>query len=396
VIEVFGITIEQTDDPGSWQVYGLVRNISDEGLTDLELEVSIIGLDDVTQSQVEVLPALRQLSPGDAAPFTALFSTLENDPRAEDVLVELSSFEAGSIKAMELTIDKSTVRPNISGGTTFLGYFSNPQRGFSEIRNVGVYMLNEDGEPIDAAESILTGSLIAPRGQLPFRVDFDRDYDEVWPKFYIDAVPTGDPNGSKSLWSVQEPRLFLTSQKVPVYLLEITNTAFAPQKLEGMLALTEGTELVGLLPLRSPSLIPVQSSWFVSLEPSLELPIRLRNNEDAMRALIADIIIDPLASHGVNSELISLELEVESLEIIGGSLFLEGTLQNPLDRAVSNAVVHASLRDSTGVVVSAHSAIAAEQIEGQGSQAFLLSLWIPDGSDPNMLEFDLYADAVSR
>jgi hypothetical protein len=115
-----------------------------------------------------------------------------------------------------------------------------------------------------------------------------------------------------------------------------------------------------------------------------------------MRALIADIIIDPLASHGVNSELISLELEVESLEIIGGSLFLEGTLQNPLDRAVSNAVVHASLRDSTGVVVSAHSAIAAEQIEGQGSQAFLLSLWIPDGSDPNMLEFDLYADAVSR
>jgi hypothetical protein len=256
-------------------------------------------------------------------------------------------------------------------------------------------MFNQDGEPVDSAELLLTLSSVEPRGRIPFRADFRASYDGVWPEFFIDAVPE-DPYRSSPLWTAPEPRLFFTSQGRPIYLLEINNTAFAPQQIEGMLTLSIDSDLLGVLPVRSPAPIPAQSSWFFTLEPSLALPAELREDEIALQQLSATLQIDPVETHGVKDEVLSVDLEVSAVETIGGSIYLQGLLHNPTDQELVDPVVYATLRDTDGVVITANSLGVAERLPKEASLSFTIPLWLPGGVDPSSLEFDLHAAALNN
>jgi hypothetical protein len=394
VIEIETITVEKGRDAGSWEVFGTLKNISADGLANLEISVSILDLDGAIEAQETILPALQQLSPGDSTAFKAEFSQLDTDVRKNDVRVELSSFQLQTITPLRIAVNQISARPNLKGGTTYLGYFSNPRQRYGEFRNIEAFIINENGEPIDAADEIVTIASIEPRGRVPFQVEFVTDHDETWPEFYIDAVPADNPTRASRLWTVAEPQLFFTSQKVPYYLIEVKNAAYAPQRFEGMLTLTEGIELIGLLPLSSKAPVPAQSSWYFTVEPSLALPIRLRGNETAIRELTPEVIIDSIASRGVSDELISIDLEIGSVETIGGSMYLQGKATNPGELDLSFPVVFAALQNPEGKVITANSELLADSISAGGSTNFTIALWMPSGIEPNTLEFDINAYAI--
>jgi hypothetical protein len=394
VIDVETITVEEGADAHSWEIFGIIRNISDDGIADLEMNVSILNSDGTIEAHKTVLPALRQLSPGDSTAFQAEFNQLETDVRKNEVRVELSSFQVRTVTPLQIAVDQISARPNFEGGTTYLGFFSNVQLEYGEFLNIEAFMMNENGEPIDAADGITTIASIEPRGRVPFQVEFFTDHGEAWPEFYIDAVPADDPTKASRLWTTSEPQLFFTSQKVPYYLIEVKNAAYAPQRFEGMLTFTEGIELIGIVPLGSKAPIPAQSSWFFTVEPSLALPIRLRGDEKAIRELIAEVIIDPIASRGVSDELISLGLEIESIETIGGSMYLQGKAINQGELDLSSPFVFAALRNPEGEVITANSVRIADTIPAGETTGFTIALWIPSGIEPNTLEYDISAYAI--
>ncbi len=396
VIEVSNITVRQGEHQGYLEVFGVILNITDDGLTELELAVSVFDPEGNLQAQTTVLPALRQISPGATTAFKAEFDRIDFVLEPEMVLVELASFQLSTITSLQITVDRGSARPNFEGGTTYLGYFSNAQPEYGELRNVEAFMIDEDDKPIDSADFILTTTSVEPRSEVPFRVDFFEEYGDAWPVFYVDAIPSENPNRTSPLWTVSEPRLFFTSQGIPYYLVEIKNTAFAPQDFEGILTMTEGIELQGILPVHSPIPIKAQSSWYFTLEPGLALPVRLRKDAAGMNELIATVTLDPLKTQGVSADLVNLELEIDGIETIGGSLYLQGTLSNPTDMDLADPVVFATLRTASAEVISANSELAAETIPTGDSLEFTLSLRIPAGLDPTALEFDLTALGVRR
>lgn len=395
LITVENLTVKAGDQEHHWEVFGTIQNISDDGLTDLELSVTALGPEGEVQAQGTFLPALRQLSPGDTTAFKAEFEQIGLDLQPERILVQLASFRVSTITPLQISVDQISARPNFEGGTTYLGYFSNVQLRYGEFRNIEAFMVNEDGEPIDSADFILTTTSIAPRGQVPFLVEFFEDYDEAWPEFYIDAIPSEEPDGASPLWVVTEPRLFFTSQSIPYYLIEIKNTAFAPQKIEGILTLSEGLELLGILPIRSPIPIPAQSSWYFTLEPSLAIPVQIRDDEAALSDLIADVALDPLKTRGVSVEIVDLELEIVKIETIGGSIYLQGKMTNPTEQKIEHPAAFALLHTTSGEVISANSERAADTILAGETVQFTLPLRIPAGTDPSALEFDLSAMGVT-
>ncbi|MDF1499598.1 MAG: FxLYD domain-containing protein [Anaerolineales bacterium] len=394
VIEIESVTARAVQDPGRWDIFGLIENISNDDLTDLELQVSLLNEEGEVQTEATFLPALRQLSPGEETAFRAQFDELDIAVQSGQILVELASYQPGPITPLQITVDQVSVRPDSQGGATYLGYFSNasPERG--ELRNVEAYMMDDDGRPIDFADLTLTISIIEPYGKVPFRVDFSGDHGDKWPVFFIDAVPLRDTTQPTPLWSVTEPRLFFTDQGIAYYVLEIENTAFAPQVFEGVFTLFDDLELAGVLPIRSPAPIRAQSSWFFTIEPGLALPVRLRSDPEAMRDLTVDVTLDPAASHGVSDEVVIIDLEIQSVERTGSSLHMKGILSNPTADTLASPLLSAVLRNTRGDVVSASTALVADKLPADGRLEFTIALWIPAGTDLPSLEFDLSAFAV--
>jgi hypothetical protein len=256
-------------------------------------------------------------------------------------------------------------------------------------------MFDEQGEIIDAAELLLTLSSVEPRGRVPFRVDFLQNHEGDWPEFFIDVVPDDDPYRGSPLWTTAEPRLFFTNQGLPFYLIEINNTAFAPQQMEGMLTISDGNDLLGVLPVHSPAPIPAQTSWYFTLEPALALPVEIRDDETALQDLTTALNLDRMKTHGVENQVKSVDIEISAIETIGGSIYLKGTLSNPYDQDLADPVVYAALRDTRGEVITANSVRIARSLSPGGPVAFTIPLWLPRGIDPTTLEFDIHATALT-
>lgn len=395
MIEAGSITVREGQDPGSWQVFGMISNISDEGLTDLELRVSIVAPGGSTLAQASALPALRQIPAGGTTAFQVDFEEVDTNIRAGMVHVELASSQVSTINPLKLTVNQVSARPNYEGGTSYLGYFTNTRLEYGRFRNAQAFMFDEQGDPIDAAELLLTLSNVEPRGRVPFRADFLRNYEGTWPEFYIDAVPDDDPYTGSPLWTAAEPRLFFTNQRLPLYLIEINNTAFAPQQMEGMLTISDGNDLLGVLPVHSPAPIPAQTSWYFTLEPALALPVEIRDDETALQELTAALNLDRIRTHGVENELKSVDIEISAIETIGGSVYLKGTLSNPYDQDLADPAVYATLRDTRGEVITANSVRIASSLPPDSSVDFTIPLWLPRGIDPTTLEFDINATALT-
>jgi hypothetical protein len=394
-VEADNLSVHKDEEESSWLVFGTIRNISEDGLSDLELNVAVLDHEGETLAEGIFLPALRQLSPGDSTAFKAEFTQIDDASSPQKASVKLESFLVSTVTPLQITVDEISARSNTWDGTTYLGYFTNVQMEYGQIRNVEAFMMNEDGTPFDSAKRVVTLSSVAPRGRVPFSVEFNDNFAEAWPDFYIDAVPSEEPSRRSPLWTVAEPQLFLTSQGLPYYLLEIKNTAFAPQTIEGIFTLTKGTEIFAVLPIRSPAPIAAKSSWFFTLEPGLSLPFELRNDEQAISALIPNVTLDPIETRGVGDELIPIDLVIESVETIGGSIFFRGRVSNSTDQSLENPVVYATLRDPSGMAISANSERIVQAIPVGGSVDFTLSARIPAEIEPNALEFDLNAIALS-
>jgi hypothetical protein len=97
----------------------------------------------------------------------------------------------------------------------------------------------------------------------------------------------------------------------------------------------------------------------------------------------------------VGDELIPIDLVIESVETIGGSIFFRGRVSNSTDQSLENPVVYATLRDPSGMAISANSERIVQAIPVGGSVDFTLSARIPAEIEPNALEFDLNAIALS-
>ena len=396
LIELDGVTVQHSGTAGDWVVYGLVRNSSERVLDELVLGVALVDRDGELHARVESVPAQRLIAPGDQTAFSAAFQpvTVRVDP--ERVRVSVLSYREALVEPLEIIVDQVSSRTNIDGGTTFLGFLSNVQPEHAEIRNVEAYFMNDEGLPVGSAEAVLTASSVAPHSRNPVQADFIEVYGENLPVFYVDAVPIEAPDRSSTLWAVTDPVLFSTAQGVHYYLIELRNTAFAPQVVEGLFAISEWRELVGLLPVHSPLPIPPQGSWYVSLEPDLELPVSLRSDEERMEALTAELALDPLGTHGVDARPIMVDLAVDSVESIGGSLFMRGTVLNNTEEPVNSPTVFGVLRTTGGEVVGANSERLSESIPAGEQVGFTLALLTPAGTDPAALEFDLIAIALPQ
>jgi hypothetical protein len=126
------------------------------------------------------------------------------------------------------------------------------------------------------------------------------------------------------------------------------------------------------------------SEHFISIVPGMEWT----DAEDFEPA------IDAHHTNQVAPSPAPLDLKVHQFEVIGSTLFLRGTLSNPLDVQLGSAAVLGSLRTPEGIVQSAGWYSHPEPLDPGESIDFTLSMLVPADFEPAEGEFDLLALGV--
>jgi len=84
-------------------------------------------------------------------------------------------------------------------------------------------------------------------------------------------------------------------------------------------------------------------------------------------------------------------MSISQYEALSSIVFLRGMIKNPGDTLIWLPSVYATVRDNGGLILSAEWENPAELLLAGEASEFELSLLLPRGADPAMLEFDVIA-----
>jgi hypothetical protein len=206
---------------------------------------------------------------------------------------------------------------------------------------------------------------------------------------YVDATILGSLQPSR-LELLSPPALLEDEQGDPLAIGVVRNGGSRLGWASILVALRAGGELVGVAQLVPPvPLGPGESRPFGANEfPGLSSRWQ---SEDGLGALSLESWVDPSPPAEDEVRLRSLEVELRSYEGIGGTLFLRGSVRNPLDHVVRTATVLAAVRTIEGEPLAAGWQTVAAELEPGAEEEFLLALSLTRGADLAMSEYDVVA-----
>lgn len=371
---------------GDWSVIGLVRNQSAEAVGDLVLEISLYDEGDVALAHAAVMPALPTLGPGDQSPFRVRFTGVG---AADHARAEVVAYRPSKGSSIPVELSQLETWPMGDGTIALFGSAANGIGQSIEIEGLVIMATSPTGEPLAVSDTVLGLSVLGPGDSAPFVTVLETDAASAVMKGFASGRPAARRDPRMSL--VSPLRIDADQHGTPLVIGALHNDSQDWQTADLVVSLREGDELMGLGEIELPwPLAPGETQPFLLNEfPGL----RQRMNERGLEPgdLSATSELDSAGSRTTTSTPIALDISVTAQEVIGGSLFLKGTLTNGGSQNLDHPGAIAVLRSTQGEVLSAGFVSAGEELEAGATLSFTLTLPLPKGVDLAMAEFDVRA-----
>jgi hypothetical protein len=386
-IEIDNLTLLEGQIHGDWTVVGLLENRSSKQLSSILIQVSIHDAAGTLLGQKVLPPALSHLGPEETIPIVARFTGVGTATASS---AEIIASQTTSFQRARVIVDDISTTPTEDGGLAILGTIINMGSQPAAVDDFGLMLTSSDGEILGYASGIAWLSILGPRESAPFLALLEHNPATFKPNPYIDATITEAPKEGR-LTLTQEATISVTDQGTPFVLGEITNEDRRARWAALLLVLKQEETPLALATVNPPlPLGPGESRAFTASEfPGLRA--QLAQIETQPDSLTVEVHIDPRASQPANVEAMLLDLQIMLFEPVGSSLIFRGMVSNPTDIDVETATVMATMRTSTGKLLTAGWTIVADTLAAGEQIEFVLPLSLPAGADPALSEYDIRA-----
>ncbi len=386
-IELISLNLIPGQAADSWQVIGRLINEAEFPLGGIAVTVTLLGVEAGELDKATVRPIPASLLPGEEALFALDF---EGTIAVVDTTTEIYAERIPRIRRIQGEIDDTTWQINPEGNTVILGQITNPGISQIKLHDLAVLLLDENQEPIGYANLVASASHIPPRESSPFIALADGGFEPDELVFFQDMVVDTSPS-EPDLQFLEPPALQFTDQGVPFFIGSIHNPSSDWVWASGLLVLENQDELIGIAPINPPLPIrpggihsfTIQQFWGISPE--------ILASEDAMLTLNVHALVEGIATLPADETVSLLELSVSQYEALGSIVFLRGVIINPNDTLIREPSIYTTVRNEDGLILSAGWVSPAELLGPGEASDFELSLLLPRGADPAMLEYDVIA-----
>ena len=366
-------------------VLGIIHNDSTQNIAEISLEVSLLDFNGDLLDRQKVSPLLEHLASGEDSPYAARFEAIEGITSAEVEIIhsELSSFDRASVRFQETTT--FTAR---SGEFSVLGTITNSSDEPLNLHSLGI-LLMDDSDSAIALSTFAAGPTSLETGQTaPVLLTLETDTGE-W-MFYADATNISSLPPVELIFT-REPTLEFTDQGLPFVLGEIHNDAGYIRWVRLLIAAYHESELLSCTVTTFPiPLHPDENRAFLETH----LPGLLENAE-SQGIFLEDIEIQASIelnfARGFDETPIPLTVEIDRYQPVGSTLILHGKITNTEEETLVQPTVLATMRTTTGELVSAGWSVVSETLAPAETLVFVLPLTLPEKTDTVMSEFDLHA-----
>ncbi len=373
--------------PDSWQVIGRLINEAEFPLGGISVTVTLLGVEgsELGQATAQAIPA--SLLPGEEALFALDF---EGPLAAINTTAEVYTERIPRIRRIQEEIQNPTWQINPEGDTVILGQIRNPGFSQAKLHDLAVLMLDENQEPIGYAHLVASATHIPPRESSPFIALADGSFEPDDLVFFLDMVVDTSPP-EPDLQFLEPPALQFTDQGVPFFLGSIHNPSSDWAWASGLLILENEDELVGIAAITPP--LPIQPGGIHSftIQQFWGISPETLASEEAMRTLNVHASVEGVATLAADETVSLLELSISQYEALSSIVFLRGVIINPGETLIIEPVIYATARNEDGRILSAGWVSPAEILKAGEASDFELSLLLPRGADPAMLEYDVIA-----
>lgn len=386
-IGLISLTLIPGQDPDSWQVIGRLINKAEFPLGEISVTVTLLGEDGggLGEETAQAIPA--SLLPDEEALFVVDFKGFF---AVADTTAEIYAERIPRIQRVQGEVQDAAWKQNPEGDTVILGQITNPGFSQAKLLDLAVLMLDEDREPIGYATLVASATHISPRESSPFIALANGDFEPDALVFFLDMVVDTSSSGP-DLQFLELPALQFTDQGVPFFLGSIHNLSSDWVWASGLLILESEDELVGIAPISPPLPIQPGGTYPFSIQEILGVSPEIITSEEAMRALNVHSSLEGIVTVPADGTVSQLELTISQYEVLGSLVFLRGVITNPEGILSQEPSIYATVRDNKGRILSAGWETPIELLKAGEASEFELSILLPRGADPAMLEFDVIA-----
>ncbi len=371
---------------GSWWLGGLIQNLTESSLQDITLAIAVRGADG-SQAQMTLPLAWTLLLPGETAPFEVLLGAQEpQSVEVEPEAIPRQNVERVPVAAEEIRVVRDGFRRQ-----DVLGWVVNAEDRAAEVAAALAVARDAGNAIVDVAPLGEGGFRLAAGERRPFVARLETRQPVVSVQVYFDAAPAEAAIHAPAA-EVVRVDMRIGPNGLPYWVGLIRNDNPSWLWVSGVASVSAEGELVGAANVWLPvPVMPGESLAFALADvPGVEGWLREGGDPAALQVQVwldTRRLPEQQAVH-------QLDLRVQSVEAIGGTLFLRALVQFPADEALERASIVAALRDTVGNLVSA-GGVEVEAGSGPGTAAgFLLALPLPAGVQPAGLEYDLRAVAL--
>ncbi len=386
-IGLISLNLIPGQNPDSWQVIGRLINKADFPLGGISVTVTLLGEDGggLGKETAQTIPA--NLLPDEEALFVIDFKGIL---AVADTAAEIYAEQIPRIQRVRGKVQDAAWKKNPEGDTVILGQITNPGFSQAKLLDLIVLMLDEDQEPMGYANLVTSATHISPRESSPFIALANGAFEPDDLVFFLDIVVDTSPPGP-DLQFLELPALQFTDQGVPFFVGTIHNPSSDWVWVSGLLILESEDELVGIAPISPPLPLPPGGILPFSIQDILGISPEIITSEEAMRTLSVHSSIEGVATLPADETVSQLELTISQYEVLGSLVFLRGVITNPDDTLMRVPSIYATVRNNEGLILSAGWETPIKLLEAGEASEFELSLLLPRGVEPAMLEFDVIA-----
>jgi hypothetical protein len=387
---ISGLSAVPSEDDDGLAVIGLVTNRSNFATGEIWVRVQIEDPAGAEIAEQEVSLALRRLAPGETSPFSAEFP---GAPGASIPHVEITRYAPAVFERPEADVTNISTMPTVDGRLAVVGDVANRSAEPLEVNGLVVVASDLGGASLALALASAHRTRLGPGEDGPFLALLPLGLEYASFTTYLDATVVS-PGSPSRLGFPSPPAVLQDEQGDPFVLGVIRNGDSRPRWVSVLVSLQSGEAVVGVAQTVVPvPLGPGESRPFTITDFPGFVPAAAPGTDD--EALTVQAWVDSFTPAEAGLAVVPLDLQMTSTEVIAGTLFLRGTVENNSAMAVRSPAVLSALRSTDGSPLTAGWKVVAESLDPGESASFVLELTLPRGADPVMAEYDVVASGLA-
>ncbi len=387
-IQVISYELSPGAAAGEWRVVGLVENKGKGSVGPIRLSVSLIDTagERVAEKSTQIL--MSNLHPGEAGPFSVTFEAVSSpaEARVVPLAFEPADGQLADGPRAKLIAELEQFFTIGSGEFVLIGNVTNPGRSHISLDSLNFLGLGPNGAELVVAVMLFGPGWLAPGETVPFLALAPENPGTVqWTQYHDGLI--AEPPAAVALEIRGDPLLSFTAQGAPFVVGTLANGGRMASSGSVLISLLDENQLVGLWEIGTPR--PLQPGEQLAFAAFGSPGIRPRFKPSAAGAVRVETRIEERPAD-IGRLPVTLSVDVSIFLSEASTIFIRGTLHNPMEFAVDRATVYAEVRTATGELVTAGWS-ESQSLEPDQLADFRLELPVPAGMDATLTEYDLRA-----